>query len=93
MATRLPVSPEGDHLEEETIAKVSNWSDTDFTDAEKAALHFTERLFIDHQNIDQGLFDELLQFYTEEQVVELGWAVVSYMGFGRLIHSFGLQPE
>ena len=47
---------------------------------------------MDHANIDQALFDEMLQYYTEEQIVELGWAVVSYMGFGRLIHSFGLRP-
>jgi alkylhydroperoxidase family enzyme len=74
------------------VAKVSIWSDQDFTDAEKAALHYTERLFVDHANIDQELFDELLEFYSEEQVVELGWAVVSYLGFGRLIHTFGLRP-
>lgn len=55
-------------------------------------LHYAERLFIDHEHIDQALFDELLQHYTEAQIVELGWAVVSYMGFGRLIHSFGLAP-
>ena len=58
-----------------------------------AALGYAERLFIDHANIDQELFETLLQHYTEEQVVELGWAVVSYMGFGRLIHSFGITPE
>jgi alkylhydroperoxidase family enzyme len=86
------VSPEGHKLEEETIAKVRNWGDSDFSDGEKAALHYTERLYIDHNNIDQALFDELLQFYTEEQILELGWAVVSYMGYGRLIHSFGLRP-
>ena len=69
-----------------------NWGEEDFSPAEKAALHYTERLFIDHNNIDQALFDELLEFYTEEQIVELGWAVVSYMGFGRLIHTFGIRP-
>ena len=87
------MSPEGDKLEEQTIIDIRNWGDANFTDAEKAALHYTERLFIDHNNIDQELFDELLQFYTEEQIVELGWAVVSYLGFGRLIHTFGLRPD
>jgi alkylhydroperoxidase family enzyme len=87
------VSPEGAILEDETIAKVRQWGDSDLSDAEKAALHYTERLFIDHNNIDQDLFEELLQFYTEEQIVELGWAVVSYLGFGRLIHTFGLRPD
>lgn len=72
---------------------MSTWGDEDFSDAEKAALHYTERLYVDHANIDHDLFAELLQFYTEAQIVELGWAVVSYMGFGRLIHSFGLQPD
>ena len=30
--------------------------------------------------------------FTPEQIVELGWAIASYMAFGRLIHSFGLTP-
>lgn len=47
---------------------------------------------MDHNNIDRELFDELLAFYTEEQILEIGWAVVSYMGYGRLIHSFGMRP-
>ena len=67
--------------------------DQDFDDAEKAAFHYAERLFVDHAYIDSDLFDELGQHYTEEQIVEIGWAVVSYMGFGRLIHSFGLKPS
>ncbi len=75
------------------MGSIRRWGESAFTDAEKAALHFTERLFVDHQNIDDALFDELRQFYTEEQIVELGWAVVSYMGFGRLIHAFGIRPE
>jgi alkylhydroperoxidase family enzyme len=74
------------------VAKISTWGEQDFTPAEKSALHYAERLVVDHQNIDHELFDELLQHYTEEQIVELGWAVVSYLGFGRLIHSFGLVP-
>jgi alkylhydroperoxidase family enzyme len=87
------VSPEGATLEEETVANVRNWGEANFSEAEKAALHYTERLFVDHANVDQALFDELLAHYSEEQIVELGWAVVSYMGFGRLIHSFGLRPK
>lgn len=43
--------------------------------------------------MDRELFAELGEFFTEKQIVELGWATVSYMAFGRLIHVFGLQPE
>jgi alkylhydroperoxidase family enzyme len=69
------------------------WSESDFTPGEKAALHYAERLVIDHGNIDDDLFDELRLHFNEKQIVELGWAVVSYLGFGRLIHSFGLKPD
>ncbi|MCA9821892.1 MAG: hypothetical protein R3B97_03555 [Dehalococcoidia bacterium] len=72
---------------------VSTWSDAGFSLAEMAALHYTERMFIDHDNIDQELFDELREHFTERQIVELGWAVVSYLGFGRLIHTFGLRSD
>ncbi len=48
---------------------------------------------MDHANIDGELFDELGQHFTEEQILEIGWAVVSYLGYGRLIHSFGLKPS
>lgn len=75
------------------MSRVRTWSDSAFSEAEKAALHYTERIFIDHTNVDTGLFDELRAHFTEKQIVELGWAVVSYMAFGRLIHTFGLRPE
>jgi alkylhydroperoxidase family enzyme len=50
-------------------------------------------MFIDHVNIDQELFDDLREHYSEEQIVELGWAIVSYLASGRLIHTFGLTPD
>jgi|TARA_B110000263_G_scaffold220850_1_gene208960 alkylhydroperoxidase family enzyme len=80
-------------LEEDIVEKIESWGEHDFSEAEKAALHYTERLFVDHANIDSELFDELLAHFNEEQIVEIGWAVVSYLGFGRLIHSFGLKPN
>ena len=47
---------------------------------------------MDHANIDREMFDALRQCFTAEQIVELGWAIVSYMAYGRLIHAFGLRP-
>ncbi|MCZ6707174.1 MAG: hypothetical protein O7A71_04410 [Chloroflexi bacterium] len=79
-------------MDEETVGKIRGWSDTDFDDSVKAALGYTERLFIDHQNIDREMFTGMQEHFSPEQIVELGWAIVSYMGYGRLIHSFGLTP-
>ena len=50
-------------------------------------------MFVDHANIDAELFEELGEHYTEEQILEIAWATVSYLGYGRLIHSFGLKPS
>lgn len=75
------------------MAKIRTWVDSDFSPAEKSAFHYAERLYVDHAHIDTELFEEMLEFYTEEQILEIGWAVVSYMGYGKLIHSFGLQPN
>ena len=36
--------------------------------------------------------DELLAHYDERQVLELGWAAASFIGFGRLIHAFDCRP-
>ncbi len=27
-----------------------------------------------------------------DDLLELGWAITSYMAYGRLIHAFGLRP-
>ncbi len=63
-----------------------------FTEAEKVAIRYAELLAANHTAIDQPLIDELLQHYTEGQVLELGWAAAAYIGFGRLIHTFGCRP-
>jgi alkylhydroperoxidase family enzyme len=76
------------------VAGIARWGDADsgFTPAEQAALSYAERLFVDHANIDREMFDGLQEWFTPEQIVELGWATASYMAYGRLIHSFGLRP-
>ena len=73
---------------------IARWGDTDsnFDPAERAALSYAERLFVDHANIDREMFDALGEWFTAEQIVELGWAITSYMAYGRLIHAFGLRP-
>ena len=56
------------------------------------AIRYAELLAANHTAIDQAMIDELLRHYTEQQVLELGWAAASFIGFGRLIHTFGCRP-
>lgn len=76
------------------MESIARWGDSNsrFAPAERAALSYAERLFVDHANIDREMFDALRQWFTAEQIVELGWAIASYMAYGRLIHAFGLRP-
>jgi alkylhydroperoxidase family enzyme len=71
---------------------VADYDAAGFSDAEKAAIRFAELLAANHTAIDQALMDELLAHYDERQVLELGWAAASFIGFGRLIHAFGCRP-
>jgi hypothetical protein len=34
----------------------------------------------------------MLRHYNEGQVLELGWAAAAFIGYGRLIHTFGCRP-
>jgi alkylhydroperoxidase family enzyme len=67
--------------------------DGSLTQAEKAAADFAERLALNHQSIDDHVLDGLRGHFTEQQIVELGWAAAAFIGFGRLIHVFGGRWE
>ncbi len=54
------------------------------TSAEKAALAYADRFATDHLSIDDSQFAALREYFTEEQLVELGAWVAFCVGFGRL---------
>ena len=58
---------------------------------EKAAIHFAEVLAGDHNSASDALFDELRQHFTEPEIVDLGWRIVTFVGYGRLIKVMGLD--
>ena len=61
---------------EERLAEVTTWRDsTLFSDAERVALEYAERMTITGQNVDDALFARLKQHYSESQIVELTAAI------------------
>lgn len=61
---------------EAKLAAVAAWRDSRlFTDAERTALEYAERMTITGQKIDDAFFVRLQQHYTEAQIVELTAAV------------------
>jgi alkylhydroperoxidase family enzyme len=66
---------EGDQGEAK-LAEVANWRDSRlFSDAERVALEYAERMTITGQSVDDALFARLKQHYSEAQIVELTAAI------------------
>jgi alkylhydroperoxidase family enzyme len=56
-----------------------------FTDRERLALEFAEKMALDHASIDDSFFKRLRAEFSDSQIVELGMAIGQYIGFGRLL--------
>ena len=63
------------------------------TDAEKAAIDYGERMATNHLSIDDGVYDNLRQYFSEQQIVELGMTVALFIGFGRLAATWSMTEE
>jgi alkylhydroperoxidase family enzyme len=58
------------------VAELLTWRDsTLFSEAERVALEYAERITYTDQTVDDALFARLKQHYTEAQIVELTAAV------------------
>src|ERR1700730_11068435 len=58
-----------------------------FTPAEKAALGLADAMAGDHKRAPYDeIFAELRKYYSEEQIVALGWKAGIWLGYGRLTH-------
>jgi alkylhydroperoxidase family enzyme len=66
---------EGDQGEAK-LAAVANWRDSGlFSESERLALEYAERMTITGQSVDDALFARLKKHYREAQIVELTAAV------------------
>lgn len=63
------------------------------TAAEKAAIRYGELMATDHLAIDDAVYAELRQHFSEAQIVELGMTVAFFVGFGRLAATWHMVEE
>jgi len=79
-------------LTEELIAEIPHYRNSKLlTSREKAAIRYAEVLAGDHRQASQELFDELRRYFTEPEIIDLGWRIVTFVGYGRFIHALGLE--
>lgn len=63
------------------------------TPAEKAAIRFADKFANDHLSIDDAVYNDLRQYFTEAEIVELGMTVAFFVGFGRLAATWHMVEE
>ena len=60
----------------EKLAEVTNWRDSKlFSEAERLALEYAERITYTDQRVDDPMVDKLKQHFTDAQIVELTAAI------------------
>jgi AhpD family alkylhydroperoxidase len=57
---------------------------SDLSDAERAALRFADLFATNHLAIDDSVYDDLRQYFTEGELVEIGLNCAMDVGMGRL---------
>jgi alkylhydroperoxidase family enzyme len=79
-------------LTEEKISRLAEYrTDSSFTEREKTALEFAERMATEHKSIDDEFFRRARAQFTDAEIVELGMAIGQYIGFGRLLMVLDLE--
>jgi alkylhydroperoxidase family enzyme len=81
-----------DEVPEEFYANVgANPSWEGFTERERLAAEFAERFALDHLSIDDDLWARLHAAFSDDELVELGLCVGSWIAFGRLNRVFDVD--
>lgn len=79
-------------MTEELIAEVPNYRESKLlAPHEKAAIRFAEVLAGDHLSASDELFDELREHFTESEIIDLGFRMMTYVGYTRFIAVLGIE--
>ncbi len=79
-------------LTDEMLAALPSFEESAlFTPREKAALKFAEVLASEHRKTSDELFVRLHEYFSESEILQLGWRIAMFIGYGRLSFALGLQ--
>ncbi len=79
---------------EQRLYLLNAWREAPFyTDRERAALAWTEAVtLVGESQVPDYLYEEVRQHFSEEELVNLTWAIVVINGWNRLSVAFRSQP-
>lgn len=83
-----------DGLSEDLVCSLEKPQEaSNLSEAEKAAIRFGELMATDHLAINDAIFAELRQHFSQSQIVELGMTCAFFVGFGRLAATLHMVEE
>ena len=77
--------------EDEAAAGVDNADDAEFSPRERAAIHFAEKLAVDHHNISDDDVANMRKHFNDAEFLELAMMAGQYIGFGRVLAMLQLE--
>ncbi|MBM4440383.1 MAG: hypothetical protein FJ027_08175 [Candidatus Rokubacteria bacterium] len=79
-------------LTEAKVAAIHDETSPLISARERAALHFAEKLAVDHHKVDDALWAELREQFSEAEIIELAVHTTLFIGLGRFNEVIGLDP-
>ncbi len=67
-----------------------DWEHGPFSDRERAAFRYADRMYFDHHKVDDALWAELREHFSEDELFELTWAIVEFIALGKMIWVLGV---
>jgi alkylhydroperoxidase family enzyme len=79
--------------EDEAARGVDNVDAEGFTARERAAIHFAEKMAVDHHNISDDDVALMRKLFTDQEFLELSMMAGQYIGFGRVLALLQLEVQ
>jgi alkylhydroperoxidase family enzyme len=82
---------EADTIDESFYDQIGNARWSGFSERERLAAEFAERYALDHTNMDDDLWTRLHAAFTDDELVDLGICVGSWLAYGRFNRVFDID--
>jgi alkylhydroperoxidase family enzyme len=68
-------------------------TDSRYSDAEKTALRYAERMYLTPETIDAAFYDEMKKHFSEAQIMELGAFIAFHFGMQAFARTLAIPSE
>jgi len=72
---------------------MTDFKNSDLSEREKAVLRLTEIIATEPHTLDDEFFAQLKTHFSDEQLLDLGFAVGMLNGLHRFLETFGILPD